>query len=41
MNFNEINRIFDQGMEMMNRGKYPEAMDLFQKAKSMTENMKK
>jgi|GEM_PF-627378 len=41
MDFNEINRIFDQGMDLMQKGRYSEAASLFQKAKSMTEGMER
>lgn len=41
MDINEINKVFDKGMEMMKSGNYSEAMTLFQKARNMTTEMRR
>lgn len=41
MSSKEIDHLFNSGMEQMRRGNFKEAEALFEKAKSMTEQLQK
>lgn len=41
MSINEINNVFNRGLEMMKKGNYREAESLFEKARTMTLEMNK